>query len=445
MDYSGDGTNWTAADRVMPGVWQFAVPAGLAGEQTLQVRAGEYDWGATRARINESVIERNLSFQQPPVDLGIEFAGHVRPAAADSGEVHMPFFNVRVNAGADVSAADVKLFWNEFEMVGLTAADGKVSAVFDGRFRLGTEEQRLWGSFVNGPHVFRAEVTRDGQTWHTSRRVVFNMYGANLIDSDGDGVPDNVEMPFFDQGTAPGYGQKWPGDNNEDMIPNFGENWTRLNPMNHDTTYNGTWDGQEDWSGDGYSNLYKVRRGYWDEGNAYQYSIYQSHAGQLGTESGFDFGGVGDAGGGGGGLQPGTSGTATVTPDGPDNTEGGATVTITYTPGEGLLSGAENVFIYLGFNGWQLDVSSRAMTESNGVWSYTFTVPDDAYRIDFVFRDEGGTVWDNNSNQDWVTNVIPLGGVSVGFVMDGALDSAAFEIGEYNGMKLWAAVRGTTL
>ncbi len=31
------------------------------------------------------------------------------------------------------------------------------------------------------------------------------------------------------------------------------------------------------------------------------------------------------------------------------------------------------------------------------------------------------------------------------FVMDAALDSSAFEIAEYNGMKLWAAVRGTKL
>jgi glycosidase len=443
VEFSVDGTNWTSADRVMAGVWQFAMPPVPAGARTLSVRAGEYDWGTTRTRINESIVTRNLTVEASPLPLAINFNGHVRPNAP-ANEIHMPFFRVNVVADESVSAANVKLFWNEFEMVGLNKSGANFSTTFDGRFRLGTEEQRLWGSFVNGPHVFRAEVTHNGQTYHVSRRVVFNLYGQNLIDSDGDGLPDNVEMEFFDTGTNPGYGRSWPGDSNEDMIPNFGERWTRLNPLNHDTTYSNTWDGQEDWSGDGYSNLYKVRRGYWDTGNAYQYSIYSSHSGQLGNEAGFDFGGAGDP-GDGGNLQPGNPSSATISPGTPDNTEGGATVTITYTPGEGVLAGADKVFVHLGFNGWQVDVRGREMTESNGVWTYSFTLPDEAFLINFVFRNEEATVWDNNSSQDWTTTVIPLGGVGGGFVMDGRLDSDFYEIGEYQGMKLWAAVRGTTL
>jgi glycosidase len=437
VEFSLDGSNWTAADRVMPGRWQFAMPSEISGAQTLRVRAGEYDWAATRTRINESTLTRDITVDPSPHNLSIEFVRHARDGSP-ANEIHMPFFTVQVGTGVPVPLSNVKLFWNEYEMIGLTGTNGVASTSFDGRFRIGSEEQRLWGSFVNGPHVFRAEVTHEGQVYNVSRRVIFNLYGGNHIDSDGDGLPDNVEMPFFDQGTAPGYGQKWPGDNNEDMIPNDGEVWTRLNPMNHDTTYSGTWDGNEDWSGDGYSNLYKVWRGYWDTANPYQYSIYSSHAGQLGTESSFDFGG-------GGGLTPVTGAVASINPENPNNTSGNTTVTISYTPNEGVLKDASSIFIQLGFNGWSLNVNSFEMTQNNGVWSYTFTIPDEAYRIDYVFRDAAGSIWDNNNNNDWNASVIPIGGVGGGFVMDGQLDSSAFEIAEYNGMKLWAAVRGTTL
>ena len=48
------------------------------------------------------------------------------------------------------------------------------------------------------------------------------------------------------------------------------------NPMNADTDYNGTWDGDEDWDGDGFSNLCEVRQGYLDHDNAYWNNIYNS-------------------------------------------------------------------------------------------------------------------------------------------------------------------------
>ena len=103
------------------------------------------------------------------------------------------------------------------------------------------------------------------------RRVVFNLYGINAIDSDGDGIPDDIEMPKFSTGTAPGPNNPWPGDTsssgNQDMIPNYGETWTRLNPMNADTTYDGVWDGDEDWDGDGFSNLCEVRQGFLEFGD----------------------------------------------------------------------------------------------------------------------------------------------------------------------------------
>jgi glycosidase len=439
VEYSLDGSSWSPAAMVMPGFWQFAMPQAPAGAQTLHVRAGEYDWAEPRTRINESTITRSITVESAPIPLAIEFDYHARPGAP-ANEIHMPFFSVKVETDAAVPVDNVRIFWNEYEMIGLQGADGTFATTFDGQFMLGSEPGRLWGAFVNGPHVFEAEVEHNGQVYRTSREVVFNLFGGNHIDSDGDGIPDNVEMPFFETGTAPGYGQKWPGDENEDLIPNDGEWWTRLNPMNHDTTYSDSWDGDEDWSGDGYSNLYKVRVGYWVHDNIYEYSIYANDAGNATLDAEYDFGG------GGGGPGPGGNGTATVSPATPDNSAGGATATITYTPGEGVLEGVSPIYIHLGFNGWSLNVDGHVMTDlGNGSWQYIVSIPDEAYLMDFVFRNEDATAWDNNGGNDWNASVIPLGGAGGSFVMDAQLDSANYEIAEYNGMKLWAAVRGTTL
>lgn len=438
VEYSLDGSDWFAADQVMPGFWQFAMPSVSAGSHTLHIRAGEYDWGEPRTRINESTITRSINVVNPSIPVGIFFERHAREDAPDD-EIHMPFFTVRVDTHEAISASDVRIFWNEYEMINLDGT-GEIRTVFDGQFVNREGLQRLWGAFVNGPHVFEAHVEHGGQTYVASRRVVFNLYGANLIDSDGDGLPDNVEMEFYDTGTNPGYGQTWPGDGNEDMIPNDGENWTRLNPLNHDTTYNGMWDGDEDWSGDGFSNLHKVMVGYWVHGNAYEYGIYDNHSGNSILSDEYDFGGTD-------GGTPGNPASVTVDPSNPDNSEGGATVTITYTPNEGPLENAAAIYIHLGFNGWSVDVESRAMTSvGEGAWEYEFVIPDEAFLINYVFRsDDSPAIWDNNNGNDWSTPVIPLGGFGSDFEMDGALDSEYYELAHYNGMRLWAAVRGTTL
>ncbi len=437
VEYSTDGSTFHPADKVIAGFWQFALPALPAGAQTLTIRAREYDWDEPRKQINETIATRNFTVDASGPAIAIEFDHHVRPADAASGEIHMPFFTVKVVTDAGKPASQVRLFWNEYEMVGLSGT-GEISTTFDGRFMLGSEEGRLWGSFVNGAHVFEAMVEHNGEWYHASRRAVFNLYGQNLIDSDGDGIPDTVEMPFFETGTAPGYGQKWPGDNNEDMIPNDGEYWTRLNPMNHDTTYSGSWDGDEDWSGDGYSNLYKVRRGYWDEGDAYFYGIYQNHAGQLGDEGDWDWGG---GGGGGGGLP----GLASWNPPNPDRCPG-STLTLTYDPREGTLEGVSPIHVHLGFNGFEPFEGHFAMTDQgNGTWQYIVNIPEDAYQVNFVFRNAEGTLWDNNNGNDWNVSVSGCGAGGPEFTMDGALDSEHYELAHYNGMRLWAAVRDTKL
>jgi hypothetical protein len=157
--------------------------------------------------------------------------------------------------------------------------------VFDGRYKTGGVEQRLSGAFVNGSHFFEAELTVGAQTKRLARRVIFNLYGQNLVDSDGDGLPDDVELPGFTSGAYAS--QKFPGDTNEDTIPNQGENWTRTNPLNENTDYAGAWDGDVDWDNDGVSNLQEVVSGFTDFGNAFHYNIYDSSSvpGQVSTEA----------------------------------------------------------------------------------------------------------------------------------------------------------------
>jgi glycosidase len=129
-----------------------------------------------------------------------------------------------------------------------------------------------------------------------------------------------------------------------------------------------------------------------------------------------------------------------------DNSAGGATVTITYDPSGNTLSNAVPVYIFLGFSKWTLDVSAREMTANgDGTWSYEVTIPDTATEINFVFRNADETVWDNNSGSDWMIRVTPLEGTEIPFDVDGVLDSEAYEVAQYNGMKLWAALRGTKL
>ena len=130
---------------------------------------------------------------------------------------------------------------------------------------------RLWGAFINGPHHF---VLKDGDDT-VVKRVVFNLYGGNHIDSDGDGIPDNTEMPYFSDG-KPGPDVSWPGDSNNNFIPDNGESWSRLNPYNHSTFYSAQWDDRNDMDSDGFSNYDEVYAGFIEDGNIYKYNIYSS-------------------------------------------------------------------------------------------------------------------------------------------------------------------------
>ncbi|MDD4737119.1 MAG: alpha-amylase family glycosyl hydrolase [Kiritimatiellae bacterium] len=101
----------------------------------------------------------------------------------------------------------------------------------------------------------------------------------------------------------------------------------------------------------------------------------------------------------------GTPAEVAWTPVNPDNCFG-STVEISYTPNDGVLSGAAQVELVYGFffvdsTNW----AGVAMTESAGVWSREISVPVDCLRLEFVFND--GTDWDNNNNNNWGVDIEP--------------------------------------
>lgn len=408
-----DGGAEQKADQMMKGTFRFALSGLSAGAHVVAVRATEYNYAKPRAQINESTATKNITVQSranPALALALDC-----PDKTSDDVAELPFFKLAA-AGASTGA---KLHWDGYE---LPWNAGNYTNVFNGQViqrdnagRVVTN--RLWGAFINGAHFF---ILKDGDDT-VVKRVVLNLYGANHIDSDGDGLPDNVEMPFFDQG-APGADQPWPGDSNYNFVPDPGENWTRLNPYNHSTFFELQWDDRRDNDGDGFTNFEEVHAGYLD-GNIYAYDIYNSSSKPSGA--------------------PGTVSSATCDPTPADP---GASVTITYTPNEGPLAGASQVVMHIGHSkrtmgSWQ-EVQDIPMTAAGATWTATYNVPLGASSIDLCFNN-GQDTWDNNGGRDWQFAV--TGAAAPRFVMDAALDSAAYEIAEYNGMKLWAAVRGTKL
>ena len=410
---SVDGGAEQPADQMMKGTFRFALSGLSAGAHTVTVRATEYNYANPRAKINESTATQNITVQNrtnPALALVLDC-----PDKTPGDDVaELPFFKL----GAAGASASTRLHWEEYE---LPWNSGNYTNVFNGQVVQRDNEgrvvtNRLWGAFINGAHFF---VLQDGDNT-VVKRVVLNLYGGNHIDSDGDGLPDNVEMPFFDQG-APGADQPWPGDSNYNFVPDPGENWTRLNPYNHSTFFELQWDDRKDSDGDGYSNYDEVYAGYVEDGNIYKYNIYDGSSKPSGDP----------------GTLPSTcivSPTAVMT---------GATITITYTPNEGTLAGAAQVVMHIGHSkrttgSWQA-VQDTPMTKSGTNWTATYGVPATASSVDVTFFD-GGSIWDG---RDW--QFVVAGAPAPGFLMDAALDSEAFEIAEYNGMKLWAAVRGTKL
>jgi hypothetical protein len=412
LTYTIDGGASQQADQVIRGKWRINLSGLSAGNRSITLNATEADYASTRAVINTSTLTRSFTVDTAGSSIAINHAANAT--------INEPFFKTVVTVPAGTASNNVKLFWNGYEQVGLaetSAGSGVFEATFDGRYRQGNVDKRLTGAFVNGPNFFEAVVNGGtGNENRVSRRVVFNLFGQNLHDSDGDGLPDEIELPGFLSGRNPGPNRPLPGDRTDgqdgvlDNIPNYGETWTRLNPMNDQTFYNGTRDSDGDFDGDGVSNLQEVIRGFRISGNPTQYNMYDRNS-----------------------VPPATVGsyaTSSLSVSG-----GVKYVTITYRPNDGALSGASAVTLNVTPTGGG-SVQSFAMEGGPTEFTYSYAVPSGATSIAFTFSNGGTT--DSSGGNSWSAST------SASFVMDGLFDSQNFLVSN-NGMRIYAAIRGNKL
>ena len=424
MNFNVDGASYQPVTEIQKGIWKCALSGLSAGPHTLNVQALEADWADVRGIINTSTVSRVFTVDTAGPSVSLGFSGINNGIRA--GNIELPFFTTTISA---TSGSAVKLYWDGYELP--LSGTGPFTSVFDGRYVMGGVTNRLWGAFVNGTHFFEAVAVQGGLTNRVATNVTFNLYGRNEIDSDGDGLPDNIEMPNFSSGTAPGPNVQWPGDNSQDMIPNYGETWTRLNPMNADSDYNGIWDGDEDSDydishGDGMSNLCEVKQGYLEFDDPYHYNIYDANSKPAVCSGNL------------------INSLASWSPASPTRCSGN-TMTITYTPNDGPLAGVSPIQIFIGYNNFTGVITSNMTSIGGGNWQMTYTIPVTATNVNFDFHSVGGSpVWDNNNHLDWNVAIGACVVATNYFAMDGTFDSAGYEVAN-SGMKILAAVKGSHL
>ena len=408
LTYSINGGPTQQADQVIQGRWRIALDGLAAGANSITLTGTEADRGASRGTINTSTLTRNFTVEGTGPSVSINHAS--------GATIAEPFFKtvVTLPTGQGITASDIKLFWNGYEQLPLVenpVGSGKFESTFTGRYRQGGVDKIFYGAFVNGPNFFEAVVTKNGQENRAARRVVFNLYGQNLHDSDGDGLPDDIELTNFLSGRNPGPNRALPGDGpGLDNIPNYGEQWSRLNPMNAETYYNGQWDGDRDSDGDGVKNIDELLRGFRISGNVYAYDMYN-----------------------GASVPPATVGSfasSTLSMSG-----GNKIVTVTYRPNDGPLANASAVTINFTPTGGG-SAQSYAMTGGPTEFTYSYTVPAGATSVSYSFS-SGGTN-DTSGGTSWAAST------SAAFVMDGQFDSQDFVVSD-NGMRIYAAIRGNKL
>ena len=393
MMVSIDGGPAIQCHETMKGLWRFGLGAYSSGNHTMLVTTTEADWNWTRGVINTSFYTRvfNVTTNEYAIDLN----------HPDGFKQELPFFHTVVTAPG--SPDDVRLYWDGYR---LPFNLGGYSNVFNGEVIYDGDPDnvvtdRLWGAFCNGQRFFEAVRVDGGVTSRVCRRVEFDLYGIKAIDSDGDSLPDNVEMPYIDSDGAPGADAPWPGDSNHDFVPNHGEYWTRLNPYNHSTFYTEQWDDGLDFDGDGFSNGAEILAGY-EQGSIYTYNIYDPNSYPT--------------------FAPATNSVAEWSPAYAARDEN---LQVIYTPNQGPLAGSASVSIHIGhslktFGEWR-DVTNYMMTASNEAWVVDYMVPSNATSVDFVFRNGEGSLWDNNNGADWQAGV--QSETNRYFVMDGLFET----------------------
>ena len=408
LTYSINGGTSQQADEVIRGRWRIALDGLASGANTITLTGTEADRGTNRAVINSNSITRSFTVDTNGPSITMNHA--------NGAVINEPFFKtvVTVPTGQGISTNDVKLFWNGYEQMPLVenpVGSGKFESTFTGRYRQGGVDKIFYGAFVNGPHFFEAVVTKNGQENRVARRVVFNLYGQNMHDSDGDGLPDNIEIENFLSGRNPGPNRALPGDGpGLDNIPNNGEQWSRLNPMNAETFYNGQWDGDGDFDNDGVSNLQEVIRGFRISGNPFSYNIYNAASVPPATVGSFASSSLSMSG-------------------------GNRIVTVTYRPNDGLLANASAVRINISPVGAG-SAQSFDMTGGPTEFTFSYNVPSGATAVNYTFSSEGIT--DSSGGASWSTST------TAAFVMDGQFDSQNFLVSD-NGMRIYAAIRGNKL
>ncbi|MEY3481385.1 MAG: hypothetical protein RIQ71_2160, partial [Verrucomicrobiota bacterium] len=406
LTYSIDGGSAQPADQVIKGKWRINLSGLSAGNHSITLNATEADYGTSRAVINTSTLARSFTVDSAGSAIAISHA--------NNAVLNEPFFKTTVTVPTGTSTNNVKLYWNGYEQTApseTTAGSGIFEFTFSGRYRQGGVDKLFTGAFVNGANFFEAVVNPGTANENrVSRRVVFNLFGQNLHDSDGDGLPDEVELSGFLDGTNPGPDVQWPGDNSKDLIPNFGESWSRLNAMAADTDYAGSWDGDVDSDGDGTSNLQEVIKGFRISGNPFTYSIYNAAS-----------------------VPPATVGSYATSSLGMSG--GNKIVTITYRPNDGVLAGATSMTVNITPTGGG-SPQSFTMTGGPTEFSYSYTVPAGATSVSYTFTN--GSQTDSSGLSSWSAST------TAAFVMDGLFDSENFIVSD-NGMRIYAAIRGNKL
>ena len=206
----------TTAHEIMKGPLEIASPACRAGDHTIRScppprptgRPAQADQPERRTtRTSPSRANRQLDRPEP------------RRRRHDQ---QLPFFKTSSRPRAP---DDVRLYWDGYE---LPFNGGGYTNIFNGEVVFDADPanvvtDRLWGAFINGQHFFEAVRVDGGVTSRVVAARGLQPLRQQPIDSDGDALPDNVEMPYFDSDGAPGPTSPGRATTTTTSCPKYGE------------------------------------------------------------------------------------------------------------------------------------------------------------------------------------------------------------------------------